>query len=90
MSEEIEIPVEWIESGKQGETLYNRKAMRHACTQTLDLFLAECIKTVEAKEGERIEYEHLLDDDISDNPTMNVLMEIRHELEQIAKRMKGE
>lgn len=68
----------------------SEKIIKQIQNKTLDAFVAEAIKIVEEKEGEWVEYENLIDDDISDNPTMNVLMEIRHELEQTAKRMKGE
>lgn len=66
------------------------KLLQDQKTQTLDLFVAESIKIIEQKEQEWIEYENLLDDDIADNPTMQLLREIRVELQQTAKRMKGD
>lgn len=66
VSEEIEIPVEWIESGKQGETLYNRKALLHARNQAITEFLRRC-------EEEFADWEDM-------EPTFKVLEQIAKEM----------
>lgn len=78
-SDKIEIPAEWIESGKQGEILYNNKALRFVCNKTLDAFVAELEKVINQSLGiypSEMKYK--------------LLTELKYDIKQTAKRMKGE
>lgn len=64
-------------------------AMDLARNQARDHLIEDIVKYIEEKEGEWIEHEGLFDDDIADNPTMNVLGEIRRKV-KVLNRKKSE
>jgi hypothetical protein len=103
MSEEIQIPTAWIESGKQGETLYNKKALRHACNQTLDAFVAELERGIDEQietfertamscQGSYVATQQFsfLEQSEDFQTKADTLKEFKLKIQQTAKRMKGD